>query len=55
MAAREITDIYASENGITYLFGELPVSSPVMLAAVVGSGLLFMAFCMVWMERSRRR
>lgn len=55
MTAREITDIYASENGITYLFGELPVSSPVMLAAVVGSGLLFMAFCMVWMERSRRR
>ena len=23
MTAREITDIYASENGITYLFGEL--------------------------------
>jgi multidrug/hemolysin transport system permease protein len=31
MTAQEIVDIYAAENGITYLFGDIQVTMPVII------------------------
>ena len=50
MTAKEIIDIYASENGIIYMFGNVQVPFSAMLIIVIGSGLLFMAFSIIWME-----
>lgn len=54
MTAREIVDIYAAENGITYTFGGTQVTFPVMLAVVIGSGLVFLAFSVFWMKHDKK-
>ncbi len=51
MTAKEIIDIYASENGITYMFGNIQFPFSAMLIIVIGSGLLFMGVSIIWMER----
>ena len=51
MTAKEIIDIYASENGITYMFGNVQFPFSAMLIIVIGSGLLFMGVSIIWMER----
>lgn len=50
MTAEEIIDIYAFENGITYMFGDIQFPFLAMLIVVIGSGLLFMAFSIFKME-----
>ena len=50
MTAGEIIDIYAFENGITYMFGDIQFPFLTMLIVVIGSGLLFMAFSIFKME-----
>ena len=55
MTAKEIVDIYASENGITYMFGNMQFPFSAMLIIVIGSGLLFMAFSIIWMEHYKKR
>lgn len=50
MTAQEIIDIYAAENGITYMFGDTQVTFPIMLAVVIGSGLVFLAFSIFWIQ-----
>lgn len=54
MTAKEITDIYAAENGITYLFDRIQMSFPVMLAVVAGAGFLFLAFSVLWMKQYKK-
>ena len=54
MTAKEIIDIYASENGITYMFGNVQFPFSAMLIIVIGSGLLFMAFSIIWMEHYKK-
>lgn len=54
MTAKEITNIYASENGITYMFGNVQFPFSAMLIIVTGSGLLFMAFSIIWMEHYKK-
>ena len=54
MTAKEIIDIYASENGITYMFGNVQFPVSAMLIIVIGSGLLFMAFSIIWMEHYKK-
>ncbi|MDL2324622.1 ABC transporter permease [Ruminococcaceae bacterium OttesenSCG-928-A16] len=54
MTAHEIVDIYAAENGITYMFGNTQVTFPIMLAVVIGSGLLFLVFSIFWMKRYKK-
>lgn len=54
MTAKEIVDIYASENGITYIFGNMQFPFSAMLIIVIGSGLLFMAFSIIWMEHYKK-
>ena len=54
MTAKEIIDIYASENGITYMFGNVQCPFSAMLIIVIGSGLLFMAFSIIWMEHYKK-
>ena len=55
MTAKEIMDIYASENGITYMFGNVAFPFSAMFIIVIGSGLLFMAFSIIWMEHYKKR
>lgn len=55
MTAKEITDIYAAENGIIYMFGNVQFPYSAMLIIVTGSGLLFMAFNMIWMEHYKKK
>lgn len=54
MTANEIVDVYANENGITYMLGDTQVVLPVMLAVVIGSGLVFLAFSVFWMGRYKK-
>lgn len=54
MTANEIVDVYANENGITYMLGDTQVALPVMLAVVIGSGLVFLAFSVFWMGRYKK-
>lgn len=51
MSAQEIVDIYAAENGIAYMFGNEQVIFPIMLAVVIGSGFVFLAFSALLMKR----
>ncbi|MDR2751630.1 MAG: ABC transporter permease [Clostridiales bacterium] len=51
MTGNEIRDIYAAENGIIYMFGQTRVPSPLMLAALLGSGALCLAIGVLWMKR----
>lgn len=55
MTAKEITDIYASENGITYMFGNVQFPFSAMLIIVISSGLLFMVFSIIWMEHYKKQ
>lgn len=55
MTAEEIKAIYTAENGISYLFGEIPVPPPAMLAAVIGSGLLFFLIGSVLMKKYHQK
>ena len=54
MTAQEIVDIYTAENGISYMFGDVQVIFPVMLAVVIGSGSAFMIFSIFWMKRYKK-
>ncbi|MCI8665104.1 MAG: ABC transporter permease [Dorea sp.] len=54
MTTKEIIDIYASENGIAYMFGSVRFPFSAMLIIVLGSGLLFMAFSIIWMEHYKK-
>jgi multidrug/hemolysin transport system permease protein len=45
---------WKSENGITYMFGNMPFSFSAMLSIVIGSGMLFMAFSIIWMEHYKK-
>ena len=54
MTAQEIVDIYTAENGISYMFGDVQVTFPVMLAVVIGSGSAFMIFSIFWMKRYKK-
>lgn len=54
MTAEEIADIYMAENGITYMFGNMKVESPVMLVVVIGSGVLFMGVSIYLMKRYKK-
>lgn len=54
MTAQEIINVYAAENGIFYKIGNTQVTFPVMLAVVIGSGVLFMAFSVFWMKRYQK-
>ena len=54
MTTKEIIDIYASENGIAYMFGNVRFPFSAMFIIVIGSGLLFMAFSIIWMEHYKK-
>ena len=54
MTVQEIVDIYIAENGISYMFGDVQVIFPVMLAVVIGSGSAFMIFSIFWMKRYKK-
>ena len=54
MTAGEIIDIYASENGILYMFGDVQFPFVAMLAIVIGSGVIFMIFSIFWMEHYKK-
>lgn len=54
MNAQEIIDIYAAENGITYMFGGAQVIFPVMLTVIIGSGLIFMALSLFVMKHYKK-
>ena len=54
MTAQEIINVYAAENGIFYKIENTQVTFPVMLAVVIGSGVLFMAFSVFWMKRYQK-
>ncbi|MDE6993315.1 MAG: ABC transporter permease [Lachnospiraceae bacterium] len=54
MTSEEIIDIYASENGILYMFGDVQFPFVAMLAIVIGSGVIFMIFSIFWMEHYKK-
>lgn len=54
MTNREIVDIYAAENGITYVLDGNKVPVPLMLAVVIGTGLLFLAASILLMKRKKK-
>lgn len=54
MTAEEIVNIYTAENGIIYLFDGVKVSFSVMVAVVIGSGILFMVVSVLIMKRYKR-
>ena len=54
MTAKEIVDIYAAENGITYMFGNVQFPFSAMFIIVIGSGLLFMTFSIIWMGHYKK-
>lgn len=55
MTAQEIVDIYAAENGIIYVLNGNKVPFPIMLAVVIGSGVLFLAISIFMMKRAKKR
>ena len=55
MTAQEIVDIYAAENGINYVLDGNKVSFSIMLAVVIGSGILFLVISIFMMKRAKRR
>ena len=54
MTAKEIADIYASENGINYMFENMQFPFSAMLGIVIGSGVLFMALSIFYMEHYKK-
>ncbi len=54
MTAKEIADIYASENGINYMFENMQFPFSAMLVIVIGSGVLFMALSIFYMEHYKK-
>ncbi len=54
MTTKEIVDIYASENGITYVLDGNAVPLWVMLSVVIGSGILFLGIGIIIMKHKRK-
>jgi multidrug/hemolysin transport system permease protein len=54
MTAQEIVDVYAAENGITYVLNGKVTSVVMMLTVVIGSGLLFLAISIGIMRRKKK-
>lgn len=55
MTAQEIEQIYAAENGIIYMFGNIRFTFPAMLTIVIGSGILFFVVDCIIMMKYRRK
>ena len=55
MTAQEIEQIYAAENGIIYMFGNIRFTFSAMLTVVIGSGILFFVISCMLMMKYRKR
>ena len=55
MTAQEIEQIYAAENGIIYMFGNIRFTVPVMLTIVIGTGILFFIVGSILMTKYRKK
>ena len=55
MTAQEIEQIYAAENGIIYMFGNIRFTFPAMITVVIGSVILFFVVGCIIMMKYRRK
>lgn len=55
MTAPEIKQIYATENGIIYMFDNIRFSFPAMLIIVIGAGVIFFATGCIIMKKYRKK